>query len=97
MKLGDLERHLLAHGARKVGEGAKHTKWRSAEGARATAIPRHTEIDPGIVGAICRQLEIPALVAAVHSERTIPDYAADSILVLAEDISASWGWPLAFE
>ena len=32
MKRRDLERHLAAHGARKVGESAKHTKWRSADG-----------------------------------------------------------------
>ena len=59
MKLRDLERHLLANGARKVGEGAKHTKWRSADGANASAVPRHTEIGPGLVRAICRQLQIP--------------------------------------
>jgi predicted RNA binding protein YcfA (HicA-like mRNA interferase family) len=59
MKLRDLERHLLAHGARKVGEGGRHTKWRSADGLRATAVPRHREIGPGLVRAICRQLIIP--------------------------------------
>lgn len=60
MKLRDLERHLTAHGARKVAEGARHSKWHSADGLRATAVPRHTEIGPGLVRAICRQLEIPA-------------------------------------
>jgi hypothetical protein len=60
VKLRDLERHLSAHGARKVAEGRKHTKWRSADGLRATAVPRHTEIGPGLVRAICRQLDIPA-------------------------------------
>lgn len=59
MKLRDLERLLAAHGARKVGEGAKHTKWRSADGTPASAVPRHTEISPGLVRAICRQLGIP--------------------------------------
>ena len=59
MKLRDLERHLLANGAHKVGEGAKHTKWRSADGANASAVPRHTEIGPGLVRAICHQLNIP--------------------------------------
>lgn len=59
MKLRDLERHLAAHGARRVAEGAKHTKWRSADGTRASAVPRHTEIGPGLVRAICRQLGIP--------------------------------------
>jgi len=36
VKLRDLERHLSAHGARKVAEGGKHTKWRSADSVRAT-------------------------------------------------------------
>jgi len=49
MKLRDLERHLLTHVARKVGEGGRHTKWRSADGLRATAVPRHREIGPGLV------------------------------------------------
>ena len=60
MKLRDLERHLAAHGARKVAEGSRHTKWRSADGTRATAVPRHVEVGHGLVRAICRQLEIPS-------------------------------------
>lgn len=59
MKLRDLERHLRKHGAAKVAEGGKHTKWRSADGRRATTVPRHAEIGPGLVRAICRQLDIP--------------------------------------
>ncbi len=35
MKLRDLERHLTSHGARKVGEGARHTKWRTEDGRLA--------------------------------------------------------------
>lgn len=58
MKLRDFERHLHAEGARKVREGAKHTKWRNADGSRATAVPRHREIGPGLVRAICAQLGI---------------------------------------
>jgi predicted RNA binding protein YcfA (HicA-like mRNA interferase family) len=60
VKLRDLERHLAAHGARKIGEGGKHTKWRSADGTHATAVPRHGEIGPGLVRAIGKQLEIQA-------------------------------------
>jgi predicted RNA binding protein YcfA (HicA-like mRNA interferase family) len=59
VKLRDVERHLRQHGATKVAEGAKHTKWRSADGARATTVPRHGEIGPELVRAICRQLDIP--------------------------------------
>jgi predicted RNA binding protein YcfA (HicA-like mRNA interferase family) len=60
VKLRDLERHLTAHGARKVAEGGKHTKWRSANDTRATAVPRHNEIGAGLMRAICRQLNIPS-------------------------------------
>lgn len=60
MKLRDLERHLTTHGARKVAEGGRHTKWRSEDATRATAVPRHSEIGPGLVRAICKQLGIPA-------------------------------------
>jgi predicted RNA binding protein YcfA (HicA-like mRNA interferase family) len=60
VKLRDLERHLTTHDARKVGEGGKHTKWRRADDARVTAVPRHSETGPGLVRAICRQLDIPA-------------------------------------
>jgi predicted RNA binding protein YcfA (HicA-like mRNA interferase family) len=60
VKLRDLERHLRANGADKVAEGARHTKWRSADGTKATAVPRHSEIGPGLVRAICKQLGIPS-------------------------------------
>jgi predicted RNA binding protein YcfA (HicA-like mRNA interferase family) len=59
VKRRDLERHLRSHGVRKVGEGAKHSKWRSADGSRAATVPRHNEIGPGLVRAICRQLDVP--------------------------------------
>jgi predicted RNA binding protein YcfA (HicA-like mRNA interferase family) len=59
VKRRNLERHLSVHGARKVGEGGRHTKWRSGDGTRTTAVPRHNEIGPGLVRAICKQLEIP--------------------------------------
>lgn len=53
MKLRDLERHLTAHGARKVGEGGKHTKWRSAEGALQTVrLHPHVKSLPAIVKGI---------------------------------------------
>jgi len=59
VKRRDLERHLAANGARKVGEGGKHTKWRTADGARRSTVPRHNEIGSGLVRAICVQLGIP--------------------------------------
>ncbi len=57
MKLHDLERHLLDSGARKVGEGANHTKWRGPTGS-PSVVPRHREIDRRLVRKICRDLQI---------------------------------------
>jgi len=57
VKLRDLERHLLEHDARRVGEGANHTKWRGPTGA-PSVVPRHREIDFRLVRKICRDLDI---------------------------------------
>lgn len=57
MKLRDLERHLLEQGARRVGEGANHTKWRGPAGA-PSVVPRHREIDFRLVRKVCRDLNI---------------------------------------
>jgi predicted RNA binding protein YcfA (HicA-like mRNA interferase family) len=53
-----LERHLRAHGAQPIQEGAAHTKWRGPAGARSV-VPRHNEIGVQIVIAICKQLGVP--------------------------------------
>jgi predicted RNA binding protein YcfA (HicA-like mRNA interferase family) len=58
MKRRDLERHLRDHGCRYIGEGARHAKWRGPAGA-ASVVPRHNDIAPGTVRAICHQLGIP--------------------------------------
>jgi predicted RNA binding protein YcfA (HicA-like mRNA interferase family) len=58
LKRRDLERHLRDHGCRFVGEGANHAMWRGPNNSPAT-VPRHREIRPGTVRAICEQLEVP--------------------------------------
>lgn len=58
MKRRNLERHLLANGCHEIG-GSKHAKWRGP-GNEVTALPRHKEIGPGLVRAICKQLAVPA-------------------------------------
>jgi hypothetical protein len=58
LKRRDLERHLVAEGCREVG-GTKHAKWRGP-GSEVSALPRHKEIGPGLVRAICKQLGVPA-------------------------------------
>lgn len=57
MKRRNLERHLIAHGCREVG-GTKHAKWRGLTD-EVSALPRHKEIGPGLVRAICKQLGVP--------------------------------------
>lgn len=56
MKRRDLERHLQSHGCREIG-GSKHAKWRGPQD-QVSAVPRHKEIGPGLVRAICKQLGV---------------------------------------
>jgi predicted RNA binding protein YcfA (HicA-like mRNA interferase family) len=58
LKRRDLERHLRENGCQFIGEGANHAKWRGPNNRPAT-VPRHREVKPGTVRAICEQLEIP--------------------------------------
>ena len=61
MKLRDLERHLRAHDAELLRQGARHSVWAIGghESERIAAVPRHREIKPGTVRAICNDLDIP--------------------------------------
>ncbi|MBA2262964.1 MAG: type II toxin-antitoxin system HicA family toxin [Solirubrobacterales bacterium] len=61
MKRRDLERHLRAHGAQPLREGSRHAIWAvgGSGSERIAAVPRHREIKPGTVRAICADLEIP--------------------------------------
>ncbi len=61
MKRREFERHLRSSGAELLREGARHSVWAigGADSERIAAVPRHTEIKPGTVRAICTDLEIP--------------------------------------
>jgi mRNA interferase HicA len=61
VKRRELERHLRSHGAQLVREGGRHGVWMidGPDSERIAAVPRHNEIRPGTVRAICRDLEIP--------------------------------------
>jgi HicA toxin of bacterial toxin-antitoxin, len=61
LKRRDLERHLRAHGAENLREGARHSVWAigGPESDRIAAVPRHIEIKTGTVRAICNALGIP--------------------------------------
>ena len=85
MKLRALERHLLEGGARKVGEGANHTKWRGPTGS-PSVVPQHREIDAHLVRKMCRDLgrraedlDRRAVAAALEQLRLVvgPDEAPD--------------------
>ncbi len=58
MKRRDLERHLIEHGCQLDREGGQHSWWVGPSGR--ASIPRHREIKPNLVRAICRQLDVPA-------------------------------------
>jgi predicted RNA binding protein YcfA (HicA-like mRNA interferase family) len=62
VKRRDLERHLQQHGCTLDREGGNHSWWTNAEGSRRSSVPRHREIKPNLVRAICRQLgvDVPA-------------------------------------
>jgi predicted RNA binding protein YcfA (HicA-like mRNA interferase family) len=59
VKRVDLERHLRAHGCRVMREGGSHTRWGRVDGPQRSSMPRHREIAPGLVRAICKDLDVP--------------------------------------
>ena len=59
MKRSDLLRHLKAHGCELLREGGNHSVYVNRPVGKATAIPRHREINEFLARKICRDLEIP--------------------------------------
>jgi mRNA interferase HicA len=59
VKRRDLERHLRQQGCRLDREGANHSWWAAPGGRPRAAIPRHRELRPAVVRAICKQLGVP--------------------------------------
>lgn len=59
MKRAALERHLRKEGCQFAGHGGKHDAWWNPETGVTTAVPRHAEIAPWTVAAICKQLGVP--------------------------------------
>jgi predicted RNA binding protein YcfA (HicA-like mRNA interferase family) len=54
-----LLRHLMQHNCALFAHGGEHDKWRRLDAPLGTMVPRHTEIKPGTVNGICRDLGIP--------------------------------------
>jgi predicted SprT family Zn-dependent metalloprotease len=49
-------RALTAHDCYKESESGIHEKWRCPCGQHSTAVPRHTEVTPGVVRKIQRHM-----------------------------------------
>lgn len=59
MKLRDLIRHLENHGCELLREGGNHSVYVNRKTGKATAVPRHREINDFLAAKICKDLEIP--------------------------------------
>jgi predicted RNA binding protein YcfA (HicA-like mRNA interferase family) len=54
-----LVRHLLDHGCELLREGGNHSIFVNRAAAKASALPRHAEINDGLAKKICKDLSIP--------------------------------------
>jgi len=59
MKRRDLVRHLETFGCEFLREGGAHSVYVNRRVAKSSAVPRHREINEGLVRKICRDLEVP--------------------------------------
>ncbi len=53
-----LIRHLEQHGCEFMREGGNHTVYLNRAAQRATAIPRHREVNDFLARKICRDLQV---------------------------------------
>ena len=58
MKRVDLVRHLAAHGCELLREGANHSVYVTRKARKASAVPRHREINEHLARKLCRDLEV---------------------------------------
>lgn len=58
MKRLDLIRHLEKQGCVLLREGGSHTMYANRAAQRASAVPRHREINDFLARKICRDLQI---------------------------------------
>jgi len=58
VKRVDLIRHLERCGCELLREGANHTMYVNRKAGKASAVPRHREINKFLVKKICEDLEI---------------------------------------
>ncbi|MCZ7617182.1 MAG: type II toxin-antitoxin system HicA family toxin [Myxococcota bacterium] len=58
MKRRDLVRHLESNGCELLREGGRHSVYVNRRTRKASAIPRHREINEQLARKICRDLEV---------------------------------------
>ena len=59
MRHQKLLRHLRRHGCERLREGGNHSIYVNRADRKASAVPRHREIDELLARKICRDLEVP--------------------------------------
>lgn len=58
MKRADLVRYLEAHGCSLLREGGRHSVFVNRATGKASAMPRHREINDTLARKICKDLEL---------------------------------------
>ena len=61
MKRVDLVRHLETHGCSLLREGGRHSVFVNRTSGKASAVPRHREINEFLARRICKDLDLPPL------------------------------------
>ena len=59
MKRRELIHHLEQHGCQLLREGARHSMYVNRPARKASAVPRHNEINDHLARKICRDLDVP--------------------------------------
>lgn len=59
MKRRDLLRHLEKYGCELLREGGAHSLYVNRATRKATAVPRHREINELLAAKICKDLDVP--------------------------------------
>jgi len=59
VKRRDLVRHLEENGCELLREGSRHSVYVNRRARKASAVPRHREINEDLARKICRDLEAP--------------------------------------
>ncbi len=59
MKRVDLVRYLEIHGCSLLREGGRHSVFVNRTAGKASALPRHREINDDLARKTCKDLELP--------------------------------------